>query len=71
RLLPIVMEEPSEVLDPVLKSESPRMSDEQDSCDESVSQPEILAKDLKKLTLDPSAKKAPPDPMKMRLVENK
>ncbi|KAL6033338.1 hypothetical protein STEG23_009980 [Scotinomys teguina] len=78
------MEEPSEVFDLVVKSESPQRSDDQDSCDDSVSQPEMLAKDLKKLTLDPSAKKSPSfqpvrnrrrrhprPPGKMRLVENK
>ncbi|KAH0508562.1 DNA repair-scaffolding protein [Microtus ochrogaster] len=55
------MEDPSE-FDPLLNPEYPQ-SDEQDSSDESgISQPEQLAKDLKKLTLNPSAKKPPASP---------
>lgn len=47
------------MLEQVLKSEPPQSSDKQDSCDDSVSQSEMLAKDLKKLTLNPSAEKSP------------
>ncbi|KAK7799491.1 hypothetical protein U0070_022615 [Myodes glareolus] len=59
--------EPSEVLepskeeevDPLVDSESSQ-TDEQDSSDDSgISQPENLVKDMRKLTIDPSAKKPP------------
>lgn len=71
------------MFEPVLNSEPFETSDDQDSCDDSVSQSEMLAKDLKKLTLNPSAEKSSslqpvrysrrqhrrPRP-KMRVVEN-
>nr|XP_042127295.1 developmental pluripotency-associated protein 3-like [Peromyscus maniculatus bairdii] len=77
------MEETSEMFEQVLNSGPPESSDDQDSCDDSVSQSEMLVKDLKKLTFNPSAEKSPslqpvryrrrqhcrPRP-KMRVVEN-
>ncbi|XP_057645306.1 developmental pluripotency-associated protein 3 [Chionomys nivalis] len=53
--------DPSEevVFDPLADSESSQ-TDEQDSSDDSgISQPENLVKDMRKLTIDPSAKKLP------------
>ncbi|XP_052577526.1 developmental pluripotency-associated protein 3 [Peromyscus californicus insignis] len=58
------MEEPSEMFEEVLNSEPPQTSDDQDSCDDSVSQSDMLAKDLKKLTLNPSAEKSPFQPIR-------
>lgn len=52
--LPTAMEEPPEKVDP----EAPQMKDEEDtSADSEVLQPETLVKVMKKLTLNPSAKR--------------
>ncbi|XP_051059500.1 developmental pluripotency-associated protein 3 [Phodopus roborovskii] len=64
------MEEPSEVLDSVVNPD-PQTTDEQDEQDHSddseVSQPEeILARDLKELTISPRAKKLPHRPVRRR-----
>ncbi|XP_040594254.1 developmental pluripotency-associated protein 3 [Mesocricetus auratus] len=64
------MEESSEVLDSVVNPEPQRSNEDQDEqyhSDESeVSQPEILAEDLKELTLSPSAKKPSHRPVRRR-----
>ncbi|KAM7324784.1 hypothetical protein ACRRTK_017089 [Alexandromys fortis] len=60
------MEKPSEEFDPSeevvhpLVDSEPSQTDGQDSSDDSgISQPDNLEKDMRKLTIDPSAKKPP------------
>ncbi|XP_040592060.1 developmental pluripotency-associated protein 3-like [Mesocricetus auratus] len=66
----MAMEESSEVLDSVVNPEPQRSNEDQDEqyhSDESeVSQPEILAEDLKELTLSPSTKKPSHRPVRPR-----
>lgn len=63
RLLPTAMDEPSEKVDPVGYPEAQtkdgsQRKDEEDSRDDSeILQPETLVKVMKKLTLNPSAKR--------------
>ena len=53
------MEEPSEKVDPMKDPETPQKKDEEDALDDTdVLQPETLVKVMKKLTLNPGAKRS-------------